>query len=309
MSGTPIPCPSCGATAAGRFCTQCGAVVREAPCSACGVALTPGSKFCHECGASVRAQVAQHVSERPASRQRRVEAQPSNNLRWILGGLAFVVLVVIFAAQRAGQAPPSAMPAGAPTGAAAVDISSMTPQERASRLFDRIMRLSEEGKRDSVELFASMAIPCTSRRPARSRCPLDLGRIAQVSAQLDWPGQDDTILQRPLTTCSVSSSRSRWPRRRASISAASLRAVSSRGNKPTFRDLPEYARHRSDIDAAWPRLVDDHDTEPQCSNDSFGHSPTRMTRSCSTRSPRDWSTPRLTYSHELQDIETLNRRD
>src|SRR5688500_3197751 len=117
MAETPIPCPSCGAAASGRFCTQCGAVVREAPCSACGVALTPGSRFCHECGAPVRAQVAQErVPDRVASRQRRVEAKPSSNLPWILGGLAFVVLLVIYAAQRAGETPPSVMAPAAPTG-------------------------------------------------------------------------------------------------------------------------------------------------------------------------------------------------
>jgi hypothetical protein len=57
-------------------------------------------------------------------------------LPWIVGALAFITLIVIFAAQRAGQAPVTA--AAPPTGGAgAVDIASMTPQERASRLFDR----------------------------------------------------------------------------------------------------------------------------------------------------------------------------
>src|SRR6185503_13084095 len=79
-----IPCPSCGAAAAGRFCTQCGAVVREANCTACGVALTPGSKFCHECGTAVAAVAPQ---PRNAVRARAVAvAAPSRstNLLWIL---------------------------------------------------------------------------------------------------------------------------------------------------------------------------------------------------------------------------------
>lgn len=259
MTGTPIPCPSCGAAAAGRFCTQCGAVVREAPCTACGVALTPGSKFCHDCGAPVTTQmskdrIAQLGQERLKARERRVEAQPSSNLPWILGGLAFVVLVVIFAAQRAGQEPAPAMPADAPTGAAAVDISSMTPQERASRLFDRIMRLSEEGKRDSVELFASMAIPVyESLGPLDLDARYDLGRIAQVSAQLDLAqAQADTILQQApdhllglVLAIAVAESRGNQSQR-ASLERRLIAAETGQ----LSRDVPEYVRHRSDIDAA-----------------------------------------------------------
>lgn len=255
MSGTPIPCPSCGADASGRFCTQCGAVVREAPCTSCGVALTPGSKFCHECGAPVRAQVAPvRTPDRVASRQRQVETKPSTNLPWILGGLAFVVLVVIFAAQRAGQTPPSAMPPAAPTGAAAVDISSMTPQERASRLFDRIMRLSEEGKRDSVELFASMAIPVYESLGALDLdARYDLGRIALVSAQLALArAQADTILQEApdhllglVLAIAVAEAQGNQSQR-ASLERRLVAAETSQRS----RDLPEYTRHRSDIDAA-----------------------------------------------------------
>jgi hypothetical protein len=258
MSGTPIPCPSCGAPAAGRFCTQCGAVVREAPCTACGVALTPGSKFCHECGAPVRVQVAQErIPDRPASRPRRVEAQPSvqpsSNLPWILGGLAFVVLVVIFAAQRSGQTPSAAMQP-ATTGAAAVDISSMTPQERASRLFDRIMRLSEEGKRDSVELFSSMAIPVyESLGPLDLDARFDLGRIAQVSGQLEIAqAQADTILQQVpdhllglVLAIAVAGERGNQSQR-ASLERRLVAAESGQ----LARNLPEYTRHRADIDAA-----------------------------------------------------------
>ena len=201
------------------------------------------------------APVAQvRVSERAATRQRQVKAQPSNNLPWILGGLAFVVLVVIYAAQRAGQTPPSAMPPGAPTGAAAVDISSMTPQERASRLFDRIMRLSEEGKRDSVELFASMAIPVyESLGPLDLDARYDLGRIAQVSAQLELArAQADTILQQSpdhllglVLAIAVAETQGNQTQR-ATLERRLIGAEASQ----LSRNLPEYERHRSDIDAA-----------------------------------------------------------
>ena len=73
----------------------------------------------------------------------------------------------------------------------------MTPRERASRLFDRIMRLDEEGKRDSVQLFASMAIPTfQSLTPLDAHLRYDLGRVALAADQLHIAeAQADTILK------------------------------------------------------------------------------------------------------------------
>ena len=250
-----IPCPSCGAAAAGRFCTQCGAVVREANCTACGVALTPGSKFCHECGTAVAAVAAQPRGGARARTSAAVSApRQSSNLPWILVGLAFITLAVIYAAQRAGVTPPQSMPAAAPRGAGAVDISSMTPQERASRLFDRIMRLSEEGKRDSVELFASMAIPVyESLGPLDLDGRYDLGRIAQVSGQLDIAkAQADSILAKSpdhllglSLAAAVAEARGNQAER-ATFERRLLAAEASQLANP----LDEYTRHRVDIDAA-----------------------------------------------------------
>jgi len=141
-----------------------------------------------------------------------------------------------------------------PTGAAAVDISSMTPQERASRLFDRIMRLSEEGKRDSVELFASMAIPVyESLGPLDLDARYDLGRIAQVSGQLDLArAQADSILaQSPdhllglILAAAVADARGNQAER-ATFERRLLAAETSQ----LARGLEEYTRHRIDIDGA-----------------------------------------------------------
>jgi hypothetical protein len=228
--------------------------VREANCTACGVALTPGSKFCHECGTAVAAIAAPARSTARVRSANTATAPPrSSNLPWILGGLAFVTLIVIYAAQRAGQTPPQSMPT-APSGAAAVDITSMTPQERAARLFDRIMRLSEEGKRDSVELFASMAIPVyESLGPLDLDARYDLGRIAQVSGQLDIArAQADSILaQSPdhllglILAAAVADARGNQAER-AAVERRLLAAEASQLARP----LDEYTRHRADIDAA-----------------------------------------------------------
>jgi hypothetical protein len=174
-------------------------------------------------------------------------------LPWIVGALGFITLIVIFAAQRAGQAPVTA--AAPPTGGAgAVDIASMTPQERASRLFDRIMRLSEEGKRDSVALFASMAIPVyESLGPLDADGRYDLGRIALVSGSLDLArAQADSIIQQSAThllglilaaavadALGDNAERARYERRLLAAEGAEL-----------ARGLEEYSRHKPDIDAA-----------------------------------------------------------
>jgi hypothetical protein len=172
----------------------------------------------------------------------------------MVGGLAFVTLVVIFAAQRAGQTAPSPMPASPPAGAAAVDISSMTPQERASRLFDRIMRLSEEGKRDSVELFASMAIPVyESLGPLDLDGRYDLGRIAQVSGHLDIAqAQADSILRQApdhllglILAAAVAEARGD----QAARTAFERRLLAAESNQ-LASGLEEYTRHRLDIDNA-----------------------------------------------------------
>jgi hypothetical protein len=130
----------------------------------------------------------------------------------------------------------------------------MSPQDRASRLFDRIMRLSEEGKSDSVELFASMAIPVFESLGALDLdARYDLGRIALVSGRLDLAqAQADTILtQAPdhllglVLAVSVAEARGN-----AGDRAALERRLLSAETAQRAGALPEYDRHRADIDAA-----------------------------------------------------------
>ncbi len=181
----------------------------------------------------------------------------------MLAGLAAVTLAVIFAAQRTGQvAGPTSGPmttggggvVGGGGGAAAVDISSMTPQERASRLFDRIMRLSEEGKRDSVELFSSMAIPVyESLGPLDLDGRYDFGRIAQVSGSLDIAqAQADTMLQQSpnhllglILAAAVADARGNSTQR-----AALQRRLLDAEKSQLALGLVEYKRHEADISAA-----------------------------------------------------------
>lgn len=265
----PTPCPSCGAPATGRFCTQCGAVVGEATCS-CGTLLTPGARFCHECGAPAgpaasatavppraRSGRPPSTAATPATARPVPEPAPAarSNLTLILAGTAFVLLAVIFAAQRAGEeGPVTPTPAAPMGGPGAVDVASMSPRERASRLFDRIMRLHEQGKRDSVQFFSSMALGIyESLGPLDDDLRYDLGRIAEVSGNLAVAAaQADTILRANpdhllglILSAAVATARNEGERvatlNRRLLAAESTQLASGR---------QEYTMHRADIDAA-----------------------------------------------------------
>ncbi|HET9706664.1 MAG TPA: hypothetical protein VFP39_00020, partial [Gemmatimonadales bacterium] len=73
------------------------------------------------------------------------------------------------AASPAADTPAAPFAGGGNSGGiAAPDISQMSPEERAQRLFDRVMRLDEAGKTDSVQFFLPMAIGAYQQLPALS---------------------------------------------------------------------------------------------------------------------------------------------
>ncbi len=133
-------------------------------CHACGTTLSEGARYCHKCGASTTA---------PATGWR-------VGLPWGIAGLAVGALIGVLAMRgggsgggggggAAGSAPPVApFAGGAPAGGVAPDISQMSPEERAQRLFDRVMRLDEAGKADSVRFFLPMALGAYEQLPALS---------------------------------------------------------------------------------------------------------------------------------------------
>lgn len=127
-------------------------------CHACGTSLAPSARFCHKCGASTTAPVGGGWRA---------------GLPWGIAGLAVgALLTVLLSGTLKNQATPGGAPAeadGAPRPMlTASDISQMSPEERAQRLFDRVMRLSEEGKTDSVQFFMPMAIATYQQLPALS---------------------------------------------------------------------------------------------------------------------------------------------
>ncbi len=202
-------CSSCGADATGRFCAECGSTVGGAACARCRAPLSAGAKFCHRCGASAGSTVAAPAAMMGGS---------STALPWAFAAIALLSFGAYVAAQRFGAvpiptpsaaaAPASGAPAGpggpfaagdpnAPRAASAGDISSMSPEERADRLHDRLMRLYEEGKADSVQFFAPMGLAAFQALPTLDEHRrYDLGRIGEVSGALPLArAQADTILQ------------------------------------------------------------------------------------------------------------------
>lgn len=198
-----ILCPSCGATANGRYCASCGAPLAGATCISCSAELSPGAKFCHRCGTGVGATGVPHRESR------------TNSLPWIVAALAFLALFAMAAGRgfnaRRGSAidgSQNALPQAGlddrapgadeePSGIRAPDISSLSPQERADRLYNRVMLLASQGKIDSVQFFAPMALTAYQMlSPMSADQRYDMGRIGEVAGAIPLAkAQADTILR------------------------------------------------------------------------------------------------------------------
>ena len=247
-------CPACQAPASGKFCSSCGAPLAGAQCGACGTALTPGAKFCHRCGTPAGAKVdARAVATTGAERGL------GSALPWAVAAIALVALIALVAGQhfsRSSTAPaggPAGLPAAAQTNGAPPDISQMTPEERAERLYDRVMALNERGRADSVRFFAPMAMQAyTMLGPLNADQRYDLGRIAIVSGDVPTAkAQADSILSTQpqhllglLLAADVA-------RARADQAAATafLRRFVAAEPAERAKQLPEYQQHVAEIDA------------------------------------------------------------
>lgn len=160
-------------------------------CSNCGAALGETAKFCHRCGAATAGGASAPASGAPAAgRPARPAPGPATQtiLPWAVAGIALLCLLAFIVAMNWRRAPvtvtaptTAAAPGGA-TGARAVDISQMSPDERADRLFDRVMIYATQGQRDSIAFFAPMAIQSMQAlAPLSAHRRYDLGLLGVVS--------------------------------------------------------------------------------------------------------------------------------
>ena len=214
--------------------------------------LTPGARFCHRCGTA--------VGTRPffAAQQRNA----ASILPWGVAAIALLALVAFLAGQRFGgsRAPTAAAAAAdAPFASAAQDgsaprapdISNLSPRERADRLFDRVMRLSSEGKTDSVRFFAPMALSVyQSLGPLDADLRYDFGRVAEVAGASEIArAQADSILASDSTHLLglVLGTRAAQLRGDSAAARTFSRRLLAAEPSESAKKLPEYERHQGDI--------------------------------------------------------------
>jgi len=125
-------------------------------CHACGASLSSTARFCHKCGAAIATGGATTTGWRAG-------------LPWALAGAAVGALVAVVAMRGTGARSEGAGSTEQPPPSSVLrppDISQMSPEERANRLFNRVMMLAEAGKQDSVQFFMPMALGAYSQLPA-----------------------------------------------------------------------------------------------------------------------------------------------
>lgn|SRR6266850_169101 len=127
-------------------------------CHACGAPLAATARFCHKCGAQVAGL---HTSGWRAG------------LPWGVAGAALGALLTVLALRLGGSSGSGTRDAGGvengPPPASRIsppDISQMSPEERATRLYNRVMMLHTQGKADSAEFFLPMALQAYAMLPA-----------------------------------------------------------------------------------------------------------------------------------------------
>lgn len=245
----PATCPNCGAPASGRFCSGCGTTLAGASCATCSAALSPGARFCHRCGTP--------VGSAPAPARGGIAAV----LPWALAAIALVALIALVVGQRFGArgaaaASPVAEATPAPTGAQprAPDISQMTPEQQAERLYDRIMREFEAGQTDNVRTFMPMAVAAYERlSPLSLDQRYDLARIGEVGGDVAlMKAQTDTILRQRdthLLGLILAAKVARLAKDDAKAATIDARLIAAEA-KERAAALPEYLLHKQDIDDA-----------------------------------------------------------
>jgi hypothetical protein len=179
-------------------------------------------------------------------------------LPWGIAGVACGALLAILMSRTVGSGGASGAAAVEAGGAprqmmTASDISQMSPEEQAQRLFDRVMRLGEEGKTDSVQFFMPMALSVYERLPALSLDGhFDLGLLHLAAGDPAGALAEADAIQKSVPTHLYA----------FVLRARALEAQNDpRGAKQAYRDFlkhesaerarrrPEYAEHGRILDA------------------------------------------------------------
>lgn len=179
---------------------------------------------------------------------------------WTIAAGVVILLIAFVAGQRLASAPgepetgtaAEGAPAGAPIGA--TDIANMSPEEAASRLFDRVMRYSSAGKLDSAAIFAPMAIQSYERLgPPDAHARYDIGTIAVVVGNAATArAQADTILKaQPNHLLALILAARAADLRKDATAAAKFRArFAAALPAERAKGLTEYSEHQNEIQTA-----------------------------------------------------------
>ena len=178
---------------------------------------------------------------------------------WIVGGVALIALLALVLTQRARSGSVTGEAVASPLGPAGPivrgpDLSTMSPRERADRLFNRVMSYNERGVTDSVQFFADMGIRAYQMLPSLDAdARYDMGRIAEVSGDYALAkAQADTILRESpthLLGLALAARVARLTKEERSARLYDQRLVRAE-RAERGKDLPEYERHARDIDEA-----------------------------------------------------------
>ena len=178
-------------------------------------------------------------------------------LRWGVPIAAVGALVVLtFFRLGSGNAAPDSAPVTPLTGSAKgpPDISSMSPAERADRLFNRVMSLSSEGKADSAAFFAPMAIAAfEALAPLNAHTRYDLGLVALVSGDVGLAAaqSDSILLERPTHLLGLTlAARVADARGDSAAGRAARQRLLAAESAERAAGLPEYNDHDADLRAA-----------------------------------------------------------
>src|SRR5437899_5236237 len=211
-------------------------------CHACGAPLAATAKFCHKCGAQVGGGQA---------------AAWRVGLPWGVAGAALGALltVVVFRlGTSTGDGRRETGDAAAPASRLSPpDISQMSPEERATRLYNRVMILHTQGKRDSAEFFLPMALQAYAMLPA-----LDVDARYHIGV-LDLTGgnpaaalaQADTIRRTVPTHLFAFMLRARALElvRDSAGARRAYRGFLTHDAADRTRQRPEYSEHAENLDA------------------------------------------------------------
>ena len=211
-------------------------------CHACGAALTSTARFCHKCGAQ--------VGGGQASGWRA-------GLPWGVAGAALGALLTVVALRpgsSSGDGSREARDENAPASRVPPpDISQMSPEERATRLYNRVMMLHTQGKPDSAEFFLPMALQAYAMLPA-----LDVDARYHIGV-LDLTGgnpaaalaQADTIRRTVATHLFAFMLRARALELERDSAGArrAYRDFLTHEAAERTRQRPEYSEHAENLDA------------------------------------------------------------